>query len=294
MTVFLAGVSAAAAAFTATPSNNNNKSENQIRVIGVGLGRTGTLSLHEALKSLGYRPLHYVDPHHARDWYQVATGTEPVDTVINRMVQDGYDALSDNPVADIYLDLVQRYPHAKVVLTVRDTPQAFAASWKTLYRSIEVTEREFRWDFPTFFQWIPLFRYLKRIRCFMGTTHLGLPSCHFLKKWDQYSEGWLEEQYERHNRHVMEHVPPENLLVFNVREGWEPLCTFLEKEVPVDAPFPHVKINTAQGLLELRQTFVIVIWAWIPICLLLVLSMILICTGRCGGGRGARRKRKEE
>ena len=35
------------------------------------------------------------------------------------------------------------------------------------------------------------------------------------------------------------HVPPERLLVFDVREGWQPLCSFLQLPVP-DFPFPNV------------------------------------------------------
>ncbi len=34
-------------------------------------------------------------------------------------------------------------------------------------------------------------------------------------------------------------MPPERLLVWNVTEGWEPLCEFLEVPVPAE-PLPHV------------------------------------------------------
>lgn len=34
-------------------------------------------------------------------------------------------------------------------------------------------------------------------------------------------------------------VPKERLLEWNVQEGWEPLCQFLDKDIP-DEPFPHV------------------------------------------------------
>lgn len=184
--------------------------------------------------------------------------------------EEGYTAIMDNPAADIYVSLVEKYPNAKVILSVRDTPQQFAKSWKVLYEAIEVTERDFSWKFPSFFQWIPPFWYLKRIRCFMGTTHLGLPQCHLLKQWSEYPDGWVEEQYEWHNQHVMEHVPEERLLVFNVKEGWKPLCDFLGKPVPEGKPFPHVKVNTSSGLLELKWTLELVVWIWIPLVLFIV------------------------
>jgi hypothetical protein len=53
------------------------------------------------------------------------------------------------------------------------------------------------------------------------------------------------------------------LLVFNVKEGWEPLCQFLGKEVPTE-PFPHVKVNNAEALQQLRKQFMIVVYGWIP------------------------------
>ncbi|HET9920220.1 MAG TPA: sulfotransferase, partial [Ktedonobacteraceae bacterium] len=39
---------------------------------------------------------------------------------------------------------------------------------------------------------------------------------------------------------VKQYVSPANLLVYNVKEGWEPLCAFLKVEFPVDKPFPHL------------------------------------------------------
>ena len=34
-------------------------------------------------------------------------------------------------------------------------------------------------------------------------------------------------------------IPASRLLVFDVAEGWEPLCRFLDVPVPDDVPFPH-------------------------------------------------------
>lgn len=46
-------------------------------------------------------------------------------------------------------------------------------------------------------------------------------------------------------------VPPERLLDFNVREGWDPLCDFLDIAKP-DFDFPHVS-NTDQFLAARAQ-----------------------------------------
>ena len=248
-----------------------------IEVIGAGLGRTGTLSLQAALEQLGYKGHHFVDFSHAKQWADLAHGKTSVDAIIDLIVENGFTATTDNPTADIYKDLFKRFPDARVILTVRDSPETFAKSWKTLYDSVEVTERDFSWKFPSFFQWIPTFRHLKEMRCFMGTTHLELGPCEL---WDRHSEGWLEEQYERHNQHVIDTIPEDQLLVFNVKEGWEPLCKFLDKPVPAN-PFPHAKINSASGLQDLRLMFIVVIYCWIPLLLAFLCLAYLFLAAVC-------------
>ncbi len=48
------------------------------------------------------------------------------------------------------------------------------------------------------------------------------------------------EVFNRHNEQVRRVVPHDRLLVYDVREGWEPLCAFLGVPVPDGKPFPHV------------------------------------------------------
>jgi hypothetical protein len=45
--------------------------------------------------------------------------------------------------------------------------------------------------------------------------------------------------YRRRIEEVCAAIPAERLLVFEVAEGWEPLCRFLDVPVP-DAPFPRM------------------------------------------------------
>ena len=49
----------------------------------------------------------------------------------------------------------------------------------------------------------------------------------------------LAQMYTDWNNRVIETVPAEQLLIFNVKEGWKPLCNFLGVPVP-DTPFPRV------------------------------------------------------
>ncbi|RWA11192.1 hypothetical protein EKO27_g3883 [Xylaria grammica] len=45
--------------------------------------------------------------------------------------------------------------------------------------------------------------------------------------------------WERHLAFLKEHVPPEKLVFFDVRDGWEPLCKALGREVPKGIDFPR-------------------------------------------------------
>jgi hypothetical protein len=45
--------------------------------------------------------------------------------------------------------------------------------------------------------------------------------------------------FKRHIQEVRDTIDPSRLLVFDVREGWEPLCRFLEVPVPAE-PFPRL------------------------------------------------------
>lgn len=75
--------------------------------------------------------------------------------------------------------------------------------------------------------------------------------------------------FREHNAHVKRIVPPGNLLVYDVREGWEPLCEFLGKSVPkTEYPnlndqvkykkemLPHRLMLTAYILLQLGMKLV--------------------------------------
>jgi len=257
-------------------SKPNESGSKGIRLVCAGLGRTGTLSLTEALVTLGYKPYHYIDFGHARQWSDLAEGNgkSSPDTIIDTIVVDGYDAVLENPTCEIYTDILKRFPNAKVILTVRDSPEKFEHSWKTLMDTMAVTEKPFRWSFPSFFQWIPLFQRLKTIRKFMGTTHLELEPGALAHGWRDKPEGWLGDQYTKHNEHVIATVSdPENILVFNAKDGWEPLCAFLGCEVPA-APnghhqdFPHSTVNTKESLTNLKKTFERAVYGWIPVVVL--------------------------
>ena len=107
-----------------------------LQVIGAGTGRTGTMSLKLALEQLGYgRCYHMVEllqhPEDVVHWERANRG-EPVDW---DTLFAGYRATVDYPGYLHYKTLMQRYPNAKVILTVRDPDAWYESALATIYRA---------------------------------------------------------------------------------------------------------------------------------------------------------------
>ncbi len=104
-----------------------------LELIGAGLGRTGTLSLKAALERVGYGPCYYMmevlfAPERARHWLeQTEGGSHDWDAIFN-----GYRATVDWPAAAFWRELVERYPDAKVLLSLRDADRWYDSVMNTI------------------------------------------------------------------------------------------------------------------------------------------------------------------
>jgi predicted naringenin-chalcone synthase len=196
-----------------------------VKVIGVGFGRTGTMSLKVALDELGAGPcLHSMEALHGGDghesashWARIANG-EQIDW---REAFESWGSTVDWLGARFYPEMLAAWPQAKVILSVRD-PQAW---YESCYASLHATR-----DMPA--------------------AQAGGGASPVLRAvdsaiWEGLFEGrfdereWAIEVFERHRMEVMEAVPAEKLLIYDTRDGWEPLCEFLDVPVP-KTPFPHL------------------------------------------------------
>jgi len=200
-----------------------------MQVIGAGFGRTGTMSMQAALELLGYRCYHMQeitkDPRHLPAWHAFVIGAAQMDW---KRLFAGYDATVDFPACAFYRELLVEFPDAKVVLTVRD-PERWFQSFLTLQ---ETTDR-FR-----------IFRFVPRVRRFLNFVDLLLGKVFNSPRDHDH----CIDVFKRHNQEVKAYVPADRLLVFQVQEGWEPLCKFLGREVPAGTPFPH--LNEGRASLE--------------------------------------------
>ncbi len=196
-----------------------------MQVIGAGFGRTGTASLKLALEQLGFGPCYHMTevfehPESVPMWVEAAKGNPDWDTIFN-----GYKACVDFPACTHWRTLMDAYPDAKVLLSVRDAGRWFDSVNETIMgpKVVEFTRNS------------PLWEMMKR------------------NIYDLF-DGRIDERehmiecFNRHVEEVKSTVPADRLLVFEAKMGWQPLCDFLGVEVP-DHPYPHV--NTREDFAKL-------------------------------------------
>jgi len=196
-----------------------------LEIVGAGLGRTGTASLKVALEQLGVGRCYHMgevlqDPSVIGEWLKAADGAPDWDQLL-----DGYGAAVDYPACTFWKELADYYPTSKVVLSVRDADSWFESTNATIMS-------------PRFNDFIANSPFGELIRRTIWDTLDGrMGDRDFMVS---YFNGRVEE--------IREALPAERLLVYEVRDGWAPLCEFLDLPVP-DADFP--RINTREQTEEL-------------------------------------------
>ncbi len=205
-----------------------------MKIIGAGFGRTGTTSLKAALETLGFGSAYHLTevfthPDHVCFWEAARRG-ERVDWA---GFLAGYGVTVDWPACAFYTELMEAFPEAPVILTVREPERWYRSTLSTIYGIHRISSGP------------PPVRLALTLAglCAPGVT--GIVRLADEVVWKDTFEGrfgekaYAIETFRRHNDEVRRRVPPGRLLVFDVREGWEPLCDFLGVEAP-DEPFPHL------------------------------------------------------
>jgi Sulfotransferase domain len=193
-----------------------------LSVIGSGFGRTGTKSLKEALEQLGFGPCHHMHenvehPELVPHWQAVAAGN-PVDW---NTVFAGYNSQVDWPGAHVWRELAAAFPNAKVVHSVRPA-EAWWDSFSKTIGKLGVNYKQ-----------IPVPPHIKNM---MDAAFEMIGNQTFGGKMADRNSAVAA--FNLRTKQVRETIPAERLLVFDVAEGWEPLCRFLGVPTP-DTPFPH-------------------------------------------------------
>jgi hypothetical protein len=183
-----------------------------LKIVGTGLGRTGTKSLQSALNMLGLGPCHHMvevfaQPQSAGLWVEAAKGRPDWEAIFA-----GYQSVVDYPGAQFWRELTAYYPHAKVLHTVRDPDQWFDSTQVTIFSPEGPARRP-----SSMTEFFNIF-----LNSFGGHLH---------------DRAFMTDHFRKHTSEVVRAIPAERLLVYEVSQGWGPLCEFLGVRVP-DEPFP--------------------------------------------------------
>lgn len=216
----------------------------EIQVIGAGLPRTGTSSFSAALDILLDGPTYHGGTQISRgpsieikSWISVlqywvkgdAASREAMKSLMHRRL-DGYAAVTDAPCSQLVPELLEIYPNAKVICTTRDP-----VTWEKSMQHIQ--NIAMRWFLRAALLPVPGMRHFPDYGLLLG--------CQWEKMYaiDAGSHGRLT--YARHIEWLKETVPEDRLVFFDVKDGWEPLCKALGKQVPKDVPFPRINDSEA-------------------------------------------------
>lgn len=187
-----------------------------LNIIGAGLGRTGTASLKVALEQLGMGHCYHMsevlqDPPRGKGWIEAAKGNPDWDSIF-----DGFGCSVDYPGCTFWEELADYYPDAKIILTTRDPVRWWESTNETIMSQMLVDG----------IKGSPFGELMQRIVFDTVDNRMR-------------DKDYMVSYFEKRNAEIIEKVPADNLLVYEVKEGWGPLCEFLGKPVP-DTEFPRV------------------------------------------------------
>jgi hypothetical protein len=209
-----------------------------LQIIGTGQGRTGTSSLKLALEQLGFGKCYHMyvlikEKPEEIEYFEKAERGEEVDW---DKLFTGYKSAVDFPVIRYYKDLMAKYPQAKIIHTTRD-PESWYESvsntifWATQPTPLRMLKMMVRLPFSL------TLRKQLRVLKFNGMMIRKVFGNNLNDK------AKVIEVFNQWNADVLNFVPKENLLIYDVKSGWEPLCKFLNVPVP-STLFP--KVNTTE------------------------------------------------
>lgn len=206
-----------------------------MKVIGAGLPRTATTTQAMAFELLGFGPCYHMrdlltDMERGLDlWGEVTRGAPDWDEIFGAS-----QSTCDWPAARYYRELVDYYPDSKVVLSVRGADGWIRSMRETvwaMYFGDSVMHHVCEARAVLDSDWRRFMELMTAMTWAEDSGALGPPQATF-------DDDSFALAMERWNEQVVRDVPAERLLVWDPRDGWEPLCEFLEVPMPEES-LPH-------------------------------------------------------
>lgn len=232
-----------------------------IKIIGAGLGRTGTASTWEAFNILNFEKNYHMREVMVTGWNHVDLWIKAYNHKLNgeideckkvlKHILDNYDTTLDYPGAIFYKELMDIYPEAKVVLTVRDDGYKWADSVNGSIGMIIQYQDTLFHKLAALLGAQPPIKFNRMNKLLVDTDGLMINA----------DRQGLSNFHDDYNQKVIATIPSNRLLVFNVKQGWAPLCKFLNLPIP-NIEYPRV--NSSQnfqknlGIMKILDLIIVV------------------------------------
>ncbi|CAH8429703.1 unnamed protein product [Schistosoma rodhaini] len=236
-------------------SSSSSSISNDLFIIGAGQMRTGTTSLKFALQLLYnqscyhmYDIIYHYQESHIQKWINLFNMNKKFINIEKIHWNDIFNECRfavDYPTCVFYKELMKIYPNAKVILTVRD-----ADSWVSSCRATTASDMVMT-KHTTFTENI-IYR-LRGLKS-LPILHDNMYTKAFGPNYDQMTDDELRDAFIKWNQEIIDYVPKDRLLIFDPKDGWTPLCEFLNIPIPENVPFPHLnkRVDLRNRLLKYR------------------------------------------
>lgn len=244
-------------------------------LIGAGLPRTGTMSTHAALEViLPGKCTHMKVVCKCRTgrnnnfWPKALEGQVTEEDWKEFVNKEKLSAGIDYPFSYFWRDLSRIFPKAKILLTVRDP-----VKW---YESVKnsIFELDYYITTPPYSTTIWVLSMLAGNRFIADTFKTTTSRVCWAPVGERYPKGMFGavqdgkqtavDFFNDWKDEVIKQVPSDRLMVFDVREGWGPLCEFLDMPEP-EVPFPNLNdTREQQKIMRDLKTLTYILWSILP------------------------------
>lgn len=226
-----------------------------VKIICAGFQKTGTKSLSRALEKLNYKVYDAGETYTfmRKTWMDFFKGKIRIEDVCQKYDDLEVDVVVDGPANYFWEEMANYWPKAKIILTIRDNEDKWYQSLLQFYHGTV--------------KWCGKLAYLGVISPYglMTERYLTMPyhrlvfgSTNFHPLVQDFNnknnETIYKRKYREHNSYVQNQADPKRLLVMNVKEGWKPLCQFINHPVPKESfPFRNKGGETGEFLDDLVE-----------------------------------------
>lgn len=157
-----------------------------------------------------------------------------------RALTTGYVAVTDSSMCQLVPELMELYPDAIVVCTIRDP-----IGWSRSMGELATTTTQTMLAIVLF--WVPCLRYFPQ---WVRALHEGRWGELYTRSGEQPDYG--KRTWDRHIDYLKRCVPSNRIRFYNVKDGWEPLCRILDVPIPAE-DFPKVNDSAAMDVFAKKQ-----------------------------------------